>query len=226
MKNTVCPCLLQRFASFCDIQAWSSNAPVTAWKKRDPIAFGQAQQQIEALREQAARGEIVLGYVDETGFSATPDNRYAWTKIGDVHAVDAVRLKRVNVMGSLLSTGHLITSCLQESINSRWFYAYLMGVAAQVKRSYQVPLVLIVDNASIHRSKQMVDWRKLLVQEYSTTLSFSKKKENHEAVLHMFLLQYNQDMKDKWITRRIWALPKFLCNKIANRLYNKNKPMI
>ncbi len=117
--------------------------------------------------------------------------------------MDAVRLKRVNVMGSLLSTGHLITSCLQESINSRWFYVYLMGVAAQVKRSYQVPLVLIVDNASIHRSKQMVDWRKLLVQEYSTTLSFSKKKENHEAVLHMFLLQYNQDMKDKWITRRI-----------------------
>ena len=51
--------------------------------------------------------------MDETGFSATPDNRYAWTKIGDVHAVDAVRLKRVNVMGCLLSTGHLITSCLQ-----------------------------------------------------------------------------------------------------------------
>ena len=40
-------------------------------------------------------------------------------------------------MGCLLSTGHLITSCLQESVNSRWFYAYLMGVAAQVKRSYQ-----------------------------------------------------------------------------------------
>ena len=172
MKNTVCPCLLKLFASFCEIQAWSSNASATAWKKRDPTAFGQAQQQIEALREQAARGEIVLGYVDETGFSATPDNRYAWTKIGDVHAVDAVRLKRVNVMGCLLSTGHLITSCLQESVNSRWFYAYLMGVAAQVKRSYQVPLVLIVDNASIHRSKQMVDWRKLLVQEYSTTLYF------------------------------------------------------
>ena len=69
-----------------------------------------------------------MGYVDETGFSATPDNRYAWTKIGDVHAVDAVRLKRVNVMGCLLSTGHLITRCLQESVNSRWFYAYLSDV--------------------------------------------------------------------------------------------------
>ncbi|WP_256415061.1 MULTISPECIES: hypothetical protein [Acinetobacter] len=38
-------------------------------KKRDPIAFEQATQQIEELREQAARGEIILGYVDETGFS-------------------------------------------------------------------------------------------------------------------------------------------------------------
>lgn len=33
------------------------------------------------------------------------------------------------------------------------------------------------------------------------TLSFSKKKENHEAILHLFLLKYNQDMKDRWITR-------------------------
>ncbi|ESK52096.1 hypothetical protein F990_02425, partial [Acinetobacter tjernbergiae DSM 14971 = CIP 107465] len=27
--------------------------------------------------------------------------------------------------------------------------------------------------------------------------------ENHEAVLHMFLLKYNQDMKKKWLTRHI-----------------------
>lgn len=33
------------------------------------------------------------------------------------------------------------------------------------------------------------------------TLRFSKKKENHEAVLHLFLLKNNQDMKNKWITR-------------------------
>ena len=35
------------------------------------------------------------------------------------------------------------------------------------------------------------------------TLSFSKNKENHDAVLHLFLLKYNQDMKNKWLTRRI-----------------------
>ena len=172
MSSMVYPCLLTVFASFCGIRAWCLSVPATALKKRDQTAFGQAQEEIEALREQAARGEIVLGYVDETGFSSTPDNRYAWTKQGEVHAVDAVRLKRVNVMGCLLSTGKLISCCLQESVNSRWFYAYLTGIAEQVKLTYQVPLVLIVDNASIHRSKQMAAWRKLLEEEYSTSLYF------------------------------------------------------
>lgn len=49
------------------------------------MAFRQAQQEIEILRERAAHGEIILGYVDESGFAATPDNRYAWPKQGEVH---------------------------------------------------------------------------------------------------------------------------------------------
>ena len=53
-----------------------------------------------------------------------------------------------------------------------WFYAYLTGVAEQVKQTHDVPLVLIVDNASIHRSKQIAAWRKLLEEEYSTSLYF------------------------------------------------------
>lgn len=34
-------------------------------------------------------------------------------------------------------------------------------------------------------------------------LRSSKKKENHEAVLHIFLLKYTWDMKDKWVVRHI-----------------------
>ncbi len=40
------------------------------------------------------------------------------------------------------------------------------------RQAYRVPLVLIVDNASIHRRKQMASWRKLLEQEYSMSLYF------------------------------------------------------
>lgn len=75
-------------------------------------------------------------------------------------------------MGCLLSTGHFLTSCLDESVTSSSFYAYLTGIAKQIKETYAIPLVLIVDNASIHRSKKMSDWRKLLQDEFSTSLHF------------------------------------------------------
>ena len=52
-------------------------------------------------------------------------------------------------MGCLLSTGQLVTSCLEESVTSIWFYAYLLGVAQRVKQAHNIPLILIVDNASI-----------------------------------------------------------------------------
>ena len=41
-------------------------------------------------------------------------------------------------MGCLLSTGKLVTSCLQESVTSTWFYAYLTGIAQQVKQTYNL----------------------------------------------------------------------------------------
>lgn len=132
----------------------------------------QATEDVAALRDQAARNEIILGYVDESGFSATPNNRYAWATKGSVHCVNAVRHKRVNVMGCLLSTGQFVTSSLHESVNSQLFYAYLTGIAKHIRKVYGIPLVLIVDNASIHRSKKMESWRKLLAEEYSTSLYF------------------------------------------------------
>ncbi len=112
-----------------------------------------------------------MGYVDESGFSATPDNRYAWTKKGEVHQVTAMRSKRINVLGALLSTGNLALTCFEQPINSQWFYSYLLGIAEQIKEKSGKPMVLIVDNASIHTSKKMQEWRELL-KEYNTTLYF------------------------------------------------------
>ena len=188
-------------------------------KKRNQMAFEQAQQEIELLREQASRGEIVLGYVDETGFSASPDNRYAWTKQGETHQVDAVRSKRVNVMGCLLSTGQLITSCLHESVTSNWFYAYLTGVAQRVKQAFGVPLVLIVDNASIHRSRQMSSWRDLLEQEYSTSLYFIPAYSPELNRIEMVWRQMNYHWRDfkvmtaNQIQNWVYQISKYFGNK-------------
>ncbi|WP_426147232.1 helix-turn-helix domain-containing protein [Polaromonas sp. DSR2-3-2] len=48
-------------------------------KKRNEDAFLAARAEISGLREQAAAGQIVLGYLDEAGFCAVHPNRSAWT---------------------------------------------------------------------------------------------------------------------------------------------------
>lgn len=113
-----------------------------------------------------------MGYMDETGICSTPGNRYAWVKRGETHQVTATRSKRVNIMGALLSTGDFVSTCLQESVTGQYFYAYIMGIAKQVKEKHDNPLIIIVDNASIHKSKQMQAWRDLLQEDYNTTLYF------------------------------------------------------
>jgi hypothetical protein len=54
-------------------------------KKRNEAAFRAAQAEISGLREQAAAGQIVLGYLDEAGFCAVHPNRSAWTPVGTQH---------------------------------------------------------------------------------------------------------------------------------------------
>ena len=51
------------------------------------------------------RGEIDIAYCDEAGFTPAHPNRSAWTPVGECHKSDALRGKRLNVVGALLSSG-------------------------------------------------------------------------------------------------------------------------
>ena len=48
-----------------------------------------------------------------------------------------------------------------------------MGVAKQIKENTNIPLTLIVDNASIHKKSKMQAWRDLLEQDFNVRLYFS-----------------------------------------------------
>ena len=85
----------------------SGNARAPASKKRNEAAFCAANAEIAQLRSQAAAGHMVLGYLDEAGFSCVHPNRSAWTKVATQHLIPAVRGQRLNVLGALMSTGHL-----------------------------------------------------------------------------------------------------------------------
>lgn len=136
-------------------------------KKRDEQRFEQAQQDIAELIRKAQAGEIELAYVDESGFAPQPPNRSAWTKRGETHAVTATRGQRLNVIGALLSSGKLMTVNLWHTVTGLWFFAFLMAVAKRVDK----PLVVILDNASIHTAKKYQSYWDLLTDE-GVTLYF------------------------------------------------------
>ena len=127
----------------------SGNARVTRSKKRNEADFRQAQAEIELLRVQAQAGEIVLAYVDEAGFAQVHPNRSAWTPRGERHLIEAKRGKRLNVLAAMLSTGGLFSAKLWQTTTSDVFVGFLGLLQERVGKR----IVVILDNASIHKAK-------------------------------------------------------------------------
>lgn len=111
--------------------------------------------------QQAQTGEIELAYVDEAGFAPQPPNRSAWSKVGETHAVVSKRSQRLNVIGALLSSGRLMMAKLWHSVNGLWFFGFLMALIERVKK----PMVVILDNASIHTAKALEPYWELLKEK-------------------------------------------------------------
>ena len=136
-------------------------------KKRDEDKFRAMQLKVAALREQAARGEIVLAYCDEAGFSAVHPNRSAWTKKGERHLIDAKRGKRLNVMAAMLSTGELFSVKYWKTTTAEIF----TGFVGLLKKHVGKKITIIIDNASIHKAKAMQPLMSILEAE-GVTLHF------------------------------------------------------
>jgi transposase len=125
------------------------------------------QLEVASLREQAAKGEIVLAYCDEAGFSAIHPNRSAWTEKGERHLIDAKRGKRLNVMAAMLSTGELFSVKYWKTTTAEIF----TGFVGLLKEYVGKKITIIIDNASIHKAKVMQPLMKILEAE-GVTLHF------------------------------------------------------
>lgn len=72
--------------------------------------------------------------------------------------MDAKRTPRLNVIGALLSSGRLMLTKLWHSVNGLWFFGFLMALFTRIEK----PLVVILDNASIHTAKSLEHYWDLL----------------------------------------------------------------
>ena len=101
------------------------------------------------LRAKADNGEIVLAYLDEAGFSQVHPNRSARTPKAERHLIEAKRGKRLNVLAAMLSTGELFSAKLWQTTTSDLFIGFL----GLLQERFAKPITIILDNASIHKSK-------------------------------------------------------------------------
>ena len=104
------------------------------------------------------RGEIDMAYCDEVGFTQVHPNRSAWTPVGECHTSTAQRGKRLNVVGALLSSGELFAAKLWQTMTAMLFVGFLGLLMEHVGK----PLVVILDNASVHKAKEIEPLLKVL----------------------------------------------------------------
>ena len=129
----------------------------------DPDEYEQAKEDVEELKRMACDGEFDLYYFDESGVSLDPCVPYAWQDSGRAGTlgIPASRSKRINILGFMDWTGKKLTSFEYEgSVNSD----VIIDVMDEFCESLNNPAVVVVDNASIHKSKavtaRMEQWER------------------------------------------------------------------
>lgn len=71
---------------------------------------------------------------------------------GQVHEIEATRGKRLNVLEAMLSTGEMVAAKLWETTKAHAFAGFLAMLAEKVQGK---PITVILDNASIHKAKEI-----------------------------------------------------------------------
>ena len=140
-----------------------------SWKRQRKIPKGspdadeyeQAKTDLDELKRMTHEGEFDLYYFDESGLSLDPCVPYAWQDIGRAGTlgIPASRSKRINLLGFMDSTGSRLTAFEHEgSVNGN----VIIDVMDEFCESLDNPAVVVLDNASIHKSQavtsKMEDW--------------------------------------------------------------------
>ena len=118
--------------------------------QRHEADFRTAQQMLQALRTYCVSpaGEFDLAYFDEAGFTLEPCVPYAWQLRGTTLAIPSRASARWQVLGFLHLDGTFYSWLLQESVDAQVLIAAFDAYSAQLTK----PVLLILDNAPVHRS--------------------------------------------------------------------------
>ena len=194
-------------------------------RQRDPAAFAAAQQQLAGLHRAEAAGQLAVYYVDEVRFSRQAPVPYAWQVRGQPCAcLPAERGAGggYSVLGfwrpaDPRATGRQAFTAI---VSATAFTAELFVLAVNEFIAHRTqPIVLVLDNASIHKAHlvkaQVAAWAAagvtlLFLPPYSPEL-------NRIEILWRFCKHY-------WLTPDAYQTPLTLLQQLTNLLQTVGTP--
>ena len=100
--------------------------------------------------EDAGRCQVL--YADESGFCLQPPVPYLWQRRGQSLGLPSqAHSRRLSVLGLVSRRGHLHSFATQEKITAPFVIESVEALLPALTR----PTVLVLDNATVHRSKQV-----------------------------------------------------------------------
>jgi len=117
----------------------------------------RVQRALGRLHALEAVGKCQVLYGDESGFCLQPPLPYLWQKKGHTVGLPAqAHSRRLNVLGFLSRTGRLHPFQTQEKITAQFVIESIEALLLALP----CPTVLVLDNATVHRSKLVQQRRK------------------------------------------------------------------
>ncbi len=125
----------------------------------DPEVYENKKQILKALKKLSDQGFLDLRYLDESGFCLTPYVPYAWQDKSEVSGFKTNKSNRLNVIGLLNRNNELESYVFETKITSEILIKFLDSYVQKIDKL----TVVVIDNASIHRSKaigkKIAEWR-------------------------------------------------------------------
>jgi len=128
------------------------------------------QRRFEYARDIMTRNIDDLVFVDEMGVNCSMRQRYGRSAVGipPRKTITSIRSQNISVCAAISRNGALTFKVLEKAFNADHFRIFVTDLLEELHRLAAVNKVLIIDNASIHKNKEL----KQLIEEAGHQLIF------------------------------------------------------
>lgn len=175
-----------------------------------PRKQGRVQRALSRLHRLEEAGRCHVWYGDESGFCLSPVVPYLWQKKGQTLGLPAkAHSRRLNVLGFLSRQGRPLCLQSQKKITAAFVIESIEALLAALSG----PAVLVLDNASVHRS-QLVKAKRKEWKQRGLRLLFLPPYCPHLNLIETLWRQ----VKYRWLEPEAYQNFETLCQSVTSIL--------